>query len=78
MIHQTYVTAVDQRSGDVYLRFGTVDRRDLPSGKSGVAVGLELTEELLLTPLRVNLIMSGAEAIRLSDELRRLASDITK
>lgn len=75
MIHQTSVSITDSRQGPVYLRFGTVDGQTLPDGSRMVAVGMELSSNTPSTTLRVQLIMSIAEAIQLSDELRRLAFD---
>lgn len=75
MIHETNISLQDARTGPVYLRFGTVDGRTTSDGSPVLALGIELAEELVLTPVRTVLIMSQAEAIRLSDELRRLASD---
>lgn len=78
MIHQTIVNTTDRREGPVYLRFGTVDDRTDQLGNRLVALGVELSSEMLLIQLRSTLIMTAAEAIRLSDELRRLASDVTR
>lgn len=77
MIHQTYVTPADQRGGNVYLRFGSVDSAKSPDGKPALALGVELSSEIALQGIRTVLIMAPAEAIRLSDELRRLSFDIT-
>lgn len=75
MFHETNVSVKDARTGPVYLRFGTVDGRTAGGGYKLFAIEVELVDKALLTPIRSNLIMTAAEAIRLSDELRRLASD---
>jgi len=73
MLHQTRVSKGDVRGGLVFVRLGDVNDATASTGEKLFAVGLELTEKMLLTNINVTLMMTADECLTLAAKLRELA-----